>query len=88
MSLSVLKLDALMDRIPLCVNLLDREMRIIKVNKLTEKVLGRSLEEIKGMHCYEVAGNGRICENCGVVKAIAEGETKIFERELGEHILH
>ncbi|MBO8181463.1 MAG: PAS domain S-box protein [Archaeoglobus sp.] len=71
----------IMDSIPLGVVLLDRDMRIIRVNKFVEQKLGKRSEEIRGKFCYEVVNNGKICNGCKVIKAIKDASTHVFEIE-------
>ncbi len=67
-------------------------MKIIRLNNFVERILGMKTEEVRGKHCFEVAGQyandpnkkGRekICDNCGVVKALEDGKIHVFERVL------
>ncbi len=82
----------ILDYAPIGFNLLDKNMRIIRLNNFVEKILGMKTEEVRGKHCFEVAGQyandpskkGRekICDNCGVVKALEDGKIHVFERVL------
>jgi PAS domain S-box-containing protein len=90
------EMKLIIDNLPLGINLLDLEMRIVRVNRWVEKALGKKLEEIKGKFCYEVVGQyikdpekkGRgACGNCGVVKALEDGRVHIFERPIRPNLI-
>ncbi|RJR31380.1 MAG: PAS domain-containing sensor histidine kinase [Desulfobacteraceae bacterium] len=69
-------LEASIDRI--CY--LDRDMKIIWVNRVAAVGLGKSTDDLKGRACYEgLIGRDKPCEGCAIVKAM---ETGRIERAL------
>ena len=64
-------LDASIDRI--CY--VDKDMKVIWVNKVAAAGLGMSTEDLKGRACYEgLIGRDKPCEGCAILKAMETGE--------------
>jgi PAS domain S-box-containing protein len=59
------RLEAIFDGLPDGVMIVDRAFRIVYVNSVIEKLMGRSLEEVRGEHCYEMCqGKNHRCSFC------------------------
>jgi PAS domain S-box-containing protein len=79
-------------KMPMGVCYSDPDMRIIRINPFMEERFGVKNKDAKGNHCYEVygkyanddsrKGKEKICEECQVVLALADGETHTHEREV------
>jgi two-component system NtrC family sensor kinase len=58
-------LEAIFDGLPDGVMIVDRSYRIFHVNPVIEKLMGRSLGEVRGQHCYEMCqGIPQRCSFC------------------------
>lgn len=86
------KLEAIFNGISDGIMIIDKEFRVVTANPVIEKIIGRTLPEIQGQHCYEMC-NGTLqrCSFCKADIALKNGEhvtsycTKIIEG-LGEKI--
>ena len=65
---------ALFMYMPGAVMTLTKDFTIINVNELMTKVTGFHPGAVKGKKCYEVLGNGDICCDCLVQKALISGK--------------
>ena len=81
------ELKLILDYAPIGINLLDPSMRIVRLNRLVERMLGVRTEEVKGKYCYEVAGNGRPCKGCGVAESLKDGKIRSFERKVRDRVI-
>lgn len=66
--------EIVLESIAEAVYIRDRDMNILYINPASEQLTGWSLEEAKGMKCYEIFGDEQVrCrEVCPAEKAIAE----------------
>ncbi|GAB4442765.1 MAG: hypothetical protein OHK0040_13730 [bacterium] len=63
--------NAVLDAIPDNIILLDKELRLVWVNDAVEKKTGKSIEEIKGRHCFEaIYGLAIPCTDCPSLTAL------------------
>jgi PAS domain S-box-containing protein len=59
------RLDAMFDHFPDGVMIVDRSSRIVHVNPVVEKFMGRTLDQVRGEHCFEMCqGTERRCSFC------------------------
>jgi len=59
------RLEAIFDGLPDGVMIVDRDYRIVHVNPVIERLMGRSLEDVRGEHCYTMCqGAGERCSFC------------------------
>ncbi len=58
---------------PAAVMTLKKDFTIIDVNELVHKVSGFRSDTIRGKKCYDVFGNGDVCRDCLVKKALITG---------------
>ena len=82
----LLEIVPIINKVPLGITLLDREMRVLLVNKSVEKSFGFKFEDVRGKFCYDVAGNGKVCEGCGAVRALKDGKVHFHERRVGPNL--
>ncbi|MDR7867118.1 MAG: HD domain-containing protein [Sporomusaceae bacterium] len=71
---------ALFMHMPGAVMTLEKDFTIIDVNELMRKVTGFHPGAIKGKKCYDVLGNGDICCDCLVQKALISGRPECGAR--------
>jgi len=86
-------LDNIFSNAPFSISYLDKELRIRRINSAMEKLVGARSHEVKGRYCYDVwgqhanddsrSGKGKICDECLAIKALEDGKTYTFEREVG-----
>ena len=78
--------EVIVDNVPFGVSPLDSKMRIIRLNGFVEERTDKKSEKVRGKYCFEIAGQyaveGRVCDGCGVVRAIEDGKIYVFEREV------
>ena len=89
--------EAIFSNLPIGLTYLSPDMRFIRVNPFMEKKMGLTLEQIKGRHCYDTSGQyrddparkgeQRICDTCGVRKALQTGEPYKFIREVNPNFI-
>jgi PAS domain S-box-containing protein len=59
------RLGGIFDGLPDGVMIIDREFRLVHVNPVIEKIMGKSLAQVRGEHCYEMCQGGpRRCSFC------------------------
>jgi PAS domain S-box-containing protein len=59
------RLEAIFDGLPDGVMIVDRGFRITHVNPVIEKLMGKSLEQVRGEHCFEMcSGTTQRCSFC------------------------
>jgi PAS domain S-box-containing protein len=59
------RFEAIFDGLPDGVMIIERNFRIIHVNPVIEKLMGRSLAQVRGEHCYEMCSGGtQRCSFC------------------------
>jgi PAS domain S-box-containing protein len=59
------RLEAIFDGLPDGVMIVDRDFRIVHVNPVIEKFMGKSLEQVRGEHCFEMCqGTTQRCSFC------------------------
>lgn len=61
------RLQAIFDGLPDGVMIVDRNYRIVHVNPVIEKLMGRSLDEVRGQHCYAMCQG--VDERCSFCRA-------------------
>ncbi|MBJ6724188.1 PAS domain S-box protein [Geomesophilobacter sediminis] len=72
----------LLDNIPLGITLVDREHRIVMVNRTTSEWFGRAAESFVGKHCYEQFKNReRICDYCPGIVSVRSGLVSNIDTE-------
>lgn len=65
----------LMDNVPLGINLMDSEYRIVMVNRTQARMFGHPPEWFKGRHCYvEFEKRTEICPHCPGALSMASGD--------------
>jgi PAS domain S-box-containing protein len=89
--------ETILNNIPIYLSYVDKEMRVVKINRLMEQFIGRQSREIKGRHCYEVwgqyadtpdkQGSEKICDACKVQYTLADGQKYNYERQLGDRYI-
>lgn len=90
--------DAIFRSAPFSLTFLDRDLRIIRINSAMEELVGFTLAEVKGRHCYDLwgqhaqddkrQGREKICDDCKVEDARRHGQTYQHERQVGDkHLL-
>lgn len=89
--------SALFSNMPVGVSFLTPDMRYIRINPYLERKLGMKSEDIEGKYCYDVVGMykddpdkkgpERVCDVCGVRKAIETGEPYKFTRKSREDLV-
>jgi nitrogen fixation/metabolism regulation signal transduction histidine kinase len=55
------RLTAIFDGLPDGVMIVDRNFRLVHVNPVIEKFMGKSLAQVRGEHCYEMCQGGPQC---------------------------
>jgi PAS domain S-box-containing protein len=59
------RLNAIFDHLPDGVMIIDRKFRIVHVNPVIEKFMGKTLEQVRGEHCFEMCqGTQQRCSFC------------------------
>lgn len=81
---------------PFIITVVDREMRVLRLNPAMEALVGFKSEEARGRHCYDCWGQyarddtrhgiERICDVCKVASALLDGERYSYERKVGDKI--
>ncbi len=69
------------DHIPCEITLISPDYRLLAMNREVVRVTGVKAEEAVGKQCYEVFGDGSICPDCPVKKAI---DTKTIQENKKE----
>jgi two-component system NtrC family sensor kinase len=79
-------LTTLLDNLPANIYAIDREYRLLAVNRMRAQVTGQSSEELAGQTCYQAFFNRRsACPDCKVQETLQKGiQTQRFERRLGK----
>jgi len=68
--------DRFFQRVPCYLSIQDRNLRIVRTNKLFRRHFGDRI----GEHCYKVyKGTDEICDNCPVIKSFEDGLTHSTE---------
>ncbi len=63
--------------------ILDKGQKIIDINRSAEQILGKSVDEIEGKHCYELMHeSGKPPKNCPFLKMKKSNKTEIEEMEV------
>jgi len=89
--------EAIFSNLPVGLSYLTPDMRYIRINPFLEKKIGKKSEEVEGKFCYDVIGMykndpdkkgaERICDICGVKKALETGEPYKFIRRTSEDFI-
>ncbi len=59
------RLEAIFDGLPDGVMIIDRDFRIMHLNPVIEKLMGKSLEQVRGEHCFAMcSGTTQRCSFC------------------------
>lgn len=90
-------LELIFTNVPFTLCLIDKEMRVVRMNPAMEALAGIRTEKALGQYCYDCWGqyahdanrHGRekICEGCHVPSALANGEKHRHERRVGGRII-
>ncbi len=76
------------DAITDIVSIMDRDLRILRINRAGARTLGRTPEELVGHRCHEVfRGIGQPCGGCPVRTVIGSGKSaggEIYHQNLGK----
>lgn len=77
---------------PFAISYVDNALRVLKMNPTLEKYAGISFREAQGRCCYELwgkyagdpsrLGREKVCDHCGVIKALEDGKVHTYEREV------
>lgn len=77
-------LDLILENAPLGINALTTDLRLVVVGAAAKRMIGRPLDEIIGVHCYDLVGQygddparsglERACDSCPCLRALATGE--------------
>lgn len=88
---------AVFTNMPVGIAFLTRDMRYIRINPFLEERLGLVSKDIEGRHCYDVVGMykddparvgaDRICDVCGVKKALETGQPFKFTRRSQDNFI-
>jgi PAS domain S-box-containing protein len=66
--------------------LLDKEQRVLRSNKIAERLFQRPREEIIGKHCWEIVhGAAQPIPECPVLRASINLRREVKELQIGEH---
>lgn len=97
LNITLIEYEAILNNAPFYLSYVDREMRIIKIDSLMEKLTGWKTKEVKGRHCYEVwgqyhddpdkKGREKICDACKVQYTIVDGHKYTYERQIGDRYI-
>lgn len=78
-------LDLILKNAPLGINALTTDLRYAVASAATQRMIGRPLDEIVGLHCYDLVGQyrndpsrsglERACDSCPCLRALATEET-------------
>lgn len=83
--------EFLLDMIPDAISILDREYRILRINKAMADRLGTTQENAIGRTCYEIVhGAAPSPEFCPFTKMLKDGRehsAEVFEPNLGGHFI-
>lgn len=75
-------LAPLLDEIPLGIALLDRDRRIVFINRALEAITGRGRQEAEGVPCRHILRSNLCPHNCPVLKLTAESEPSSLDADL------
>lgn len=76
------KLENIVDGIGVGLSLIDRQMNVLWINRITKGWFGKD-NDIIGQHCYEVYWNTeKTCDNCPSLIAFTKGESTTSERSI------
>ncbi len=94
LSSSQQELERLFNSAPFTISYLDRQLRVMRLNPAMEKFVGKTTEEVKGQHCYNVWGQyakdktkkaeERICDVCRSKYALRDGKSYVYQRQVGD----
>jgi len=89
--------EAVFSCLPVGISYLTPDMRYIRINPFLEEKTGQKSDEIVGKFCYEAngmykddptrSGREKICDPCGIVKALETGEPFKFTRKNNENFI-
>ncbi len=89
--------EAVFASLPVGISYLTPDMRYIRINPFLEEKIGKKSDEIAGRFCYETngmykddptrSGREKICDPCGIVKALETGEPFKFTRKNNENFI-
>lgn len=75
------RLEALFDGITDGISIIDKDHRVVAVNKSQARMSGKSVDELIGQLCYEKFNNkDEVCEGCPVDVTMTTGEPSTEER--------
>ena len=74
--------DKLIDYLPAGIALVDKDHRIIRVNKMMSQMLKRSADDLEGSFCYQQFAKGAgVCAHCPGLLSAGESQTPQFETQ-------
>lgn len=75
--------EQILEQIPTPVMAVDKELRLIYMNKASLELLGKTEEEVVGKFCYDIVHSSHCStENCCMLKSLESGETCSDRAEL------
>ena len=74
---------ATVDASPDMIAILDKDLRLLRVNERVCQVTGQTREELIGQLCYQAFGRDQICQNCPQEKALQERLPQLARVEFG-----
>lgn len=92
------ELQQIFNNAPFTIVVVDKEMRVLRLNPAMEALVGFSSEEARGRHCYDCwgqhAGNAhlcrreRICDICQIPSTLLTGEKHSYEKIIADKIFN
>lgn len=76
-------LDYLINNLPCPTTVIGRDFKLLRINEDVIKLTGIERENVIGKRCYDVFGNGSICNNCPVRAAFS---SKQIEKNLKQEL--
>jgi len=79
---SPIRMDAMLDEIPLAIVVLDTERRIVHMNKAVSALTGYSLQEARGIACHNII-RSRVCiKSCPLAQMTRDSEPFCAQSDL------
>lgn len=79
---SSLALQELIDEIPVALFIVDKERRIMQMNRALEALTGFSKEEARGIPCYHILRSRMCIGHCPILDAVKEFEPVSMENDI------
>ena len=82
--------ELIFEHIPMGIIYLDRNLKILNMNRYYQEKIGVTLDNVKGRYCYELRSEvfgqtqkiGQPCDGCKAPETIETGEIKTFIKEV------